>query len=76
MTFLEKLEKSIAKNNSLLCIGLDPDLTKIPNHLLSNEDPVFAFCKEIIDATPDLVCAYKPQMAYFEALGPKGLTNL
>lgn len=62
MTFRQKLEKAIKKNNSLLCVGLD------------NGD--FIFNKKIIDQTYDLVCAYKPQIAYYESQGPNGLKSL
>ena len=55
------------KNDSLLCVGLDPDPTKIPPHLKDRPDAIFAFCKAIIDATSDLVCCFKPQIAYFAA---------
>jgi orotidine-5'-phosphate decarboxylase len=76
MNFSEKLEKIIKKNNSLLCIGLDTDLEKIPNYLLKEKDPSFTFNKEIIDKTYDLVCAYKPNIAFYEARGIDGLKSL
>lgn len=76
MTFLQKLNSIIEKNNSLLCIGLDTDQEKIPQHLLKNEDPVFEFNKNIIDTTSDLVCAYKPNIAYYEKDGIEGLKAL
>ena len=76
MIFLEKLESEIEKNNSLLSIGLEPDPDKIPKHLFSLEDPLFEFNKAIIDATHDLVCAYKPQIATYSALGVEGLKSL
>ncbi|MGE4347138.1 MAG: orotidine-5'-phosphate decarboxylase, partial [Flavobacteriaceae bacterium] len=60
----------------LLCIGLDVDLNKIPQHLLSEEDPIFAFNKAIIDATSDLCVAYKPNTAFYEAYGVKGWQSL
>jgi orotidine-5'-phosphate decarboxylase len=66
----------IQKKNSYLCIGLDTDLEKIPKHLLKEEDPVFAFNKQIIDATHHLCVAYKPNIAFYEALGPKGWETL
>lgn len=72
MTFKQKLENIIKKNNSLLCIGLDTDLDKIPNGLLKEKDPAFTFNKVIIDATFDLVCSYKPNIAFYEAYGEKG----
>lgn len=72
MTFKQKLENIIKKNNSLLCIGLDTDLEKIPKHLLKEKDPIFTFNKIIIDSTFDLVCSYKPNIAFYEAYGEKG----
>lgn len=68
--FVEKLVDISRRNNSLLCIGLDPDLPKLP------VDDVFEFNKSIIDATSDLVCAYKPNLAFYEAMGIKGLQIL
>ncbi len=62
----------IIKKQSLLCIGLDTDLDKIPKHLLQEEDPIFAFNKAIIDATHHLCVAYKPNTAFYEAYGIKG----
>lgn len=76
MNFLQKLEKAIKKNNSLLCVGLDPDLDKIPQHLLKLDDPIFGFNKEIVDSTYNLVCAYKPQIAHYAACGIKGINSL
>jgi len=67
MNFKDKLAKARDENDSLLCIGLDPDLSRIPPHIAKLEHPVFEFCKAIVDATYDLVCAYKPQIAYFAA---------
>ncbi len=71
MTFLEKLDVAVAKNNSLLCVGLDPDHTRLPAGL--NQ---FEFNKAIIDATADLVCAFKPNPAFYEALGSEGIAYL
>jgi orotidine-5'-phosphate decarboxylase len=76
MTFFEKLNLSVNNNNSLLCVGLDTDLDKVPNHLKSEGNPLGAFNKAIIDATHDLVCAYKPNSAYYEALGERGMIHL
>ena len=76
MDFKQKLEKIIKKNNSLLCIGLDPDLEKVPNKFLKKNDPIFEFNKTIIDATHDLVCVYKPNIAFYEAYGLDGLKQL
>jgi orotidine-5'-phosphate decarboxylase len=68
MTFIEKLSTAWSANNSLLCVGLDPDITKLPAHLQGQPDAIFAFCKAIIDATADTACGFKPQIAYFAAL--------
>lgn len=65
MNFIEKLNNIWKKNNSLVCVGLDPDLTKIPRFLHDREFSIFEFNKSIIDETHDLVCAYKPQVAYY-----------
>lgn len=61
---------------SFLCVGLDTDLDKIPKHLLNTEDPIFEFNKAIIDATKDYCVAYKPNIAFYECLGPKGWESL
>jgi len=66
----------ILKKKSFLCIGLDTDITKIPAHLLDTEDPVFEFNRQIIDATIDLAVAYKPNLAFYESRGVKGLISL
>jgi len=71
MNFSEKLDKAVRKNQSLLCIGLDPSPERIPDKL-----GVFEFNREIIDSTSDLVCAYKPNLAFYEALGDEGLDAL
>ncbi len=76
MDFLNKLRASQSHNNSLLCVGLDPDLDKLPTNLRDVESPYFAFNKAIIDATADLVCAYKPNSAFYESRGPEGITEL
>lgn len=68
----QQLHEQILKKKSFLCVGLDVDLNKIPQHLLATEDPIFEFNKAIIDATHDLCVAYKPNMAFFEAYGLKG----
>ena len=62
----------IHAKKSFLCIGLDVDLNKIPQHLLATEDPIFEFNKAIIDATHHLCVAYKPNTAFYEAYGLKG----
>lgn len=66
----------IQKKSSYLCIGLDTDLARIPKHLLSTTDPVFEFNKQIIDATHQYCVAYKPNIAFYEALGPQGWESL
>jgi orotidine-5'-phosphate decarboxylase len=68
----QELILQIQQKKSFLCIGLDVDLTKIPNHLLNFEDPIFEFNKQIIDATHHLAVAYKPNTAFYEAYGIKG----
>jgi orotidine-5'-phosphate decarboxylase len=72
----QKLVSEIQRKKSVLCVGLDTDLTKIPKHLLGEEDPVFAFNKAIIDATAEFAVAYKPNTAFYEALGLKGWASL
>jgi len=72
----QELFSNIKKKKSFLCIGLDTDITKIPKHLLSSEDPIFEFNKQIIDATHDLCVAYKPNTAFYEAEGLKGWQSL
>lgn len=76
MTFFEKLTSQVKKNDSLLCVGLDPDPSRFPPSLVDEPDPMFAFNKRIIDATRDLVCAYKPNFAFYEAEGLAGLQAL
>ena len=67
-----QLVKQIKKKKSFLCVGLDVDLKKIPEHLLHDEDPIFAFNKAIIDATQHVAVAYKPNIAFYEAQGLNG----
>ncbi|MGB9992295.1 orotidine-5'-phosphate decarboxylase [Pseudoduganella rhizocola] len=69
MNFINKLEAAWAANDSLLCVGLDPDLERLPAQFRNGPDGITRFCTEIIDATADLACAFKPQIAYFAALG-------
>jgi len=77
MNFKEKFKKISEKNDSLLCVGLDIDRKKIPKYLFSkSKTPFFDFNKKIIDATKDLVCAYKLNMAFYEALGIEGYKTL
>jgi orotidine-5'-phosphate decarboxylase len=68
VNFINKLAAAWTANNSLLCVGLDPDLARLPPDLQREPDGIFTFCKTIIDATADLACAFKPQIAYFAAL--------
>jgi len=70
------LFKLIQKKKSFLCVGLDSDLNKIPKHLLGSEDPVFEFNKQIIDATLPFAVAYKPNLAFYESRGIKGMISL
>ena len=67
MNFIKAIESAWQEKNSLLCVGLDPDLSKIPANLRNLENPLFEFNKAIVDATSDLVCAFKPQIAYYSA---------
>ena len=68
----QQLIDNIRRKQSFLCVGLDTDIKKIPDHLLDEPDPVFAFNRAIIDATADLCVAYKPNLAFYECLGVKG----
>ena len=72
----EELYQQIIKKSSYLCIGLDTDITRIPSFLLKEEDPVYEFNKRIIEATKEFCVAYKPNLAFYESLGPKGLISL
>ncbi len=76
MTPLEKLTVRMRAVNSLVCVGLDADVKKLPARFRSDEHPQFAFNKAIIDATHPFVCAYKPNMAFYEARGTAGLADL
>jgi orotidine-5'-phosphate decarboxylase len=72
----EQLFEQIKLKRSFLCIGLDSDILKIPTHLKETTDPLFAFNKEIVDATQDLCVAYKPNLAFYESLGATGWESL
>ncbi|MFT5801358.1 MAG: orotidine-5'-phosphate decarboxylase, partial [Nonlabens sp.] len=72
----KSLVEQINKKGSYLCVGLDTDINRIPKHLRSAEDPIFEFNKQIIDATKDHCVAYKPNIAFYEALGSKGWESL
>jgi orotidine-5'-phosphate decarboxylase len=69
MSFAERLRRAQTASNSLACVGLDPDPAKIPPELSGHPQPLFAFNRRIIDATCDLVAAYKPQIAFYSAVG-------
>lgn len=71
----EELVGQIFKKKSFLCVGLDVDQNKVPAHILNEEDPIFAFNKQIIDATAPYCVAYKPNLAFYEAYGVKGLVS-
>ena len=66
-TFIELLERGWNKSDSLVCVGLDPEIERFPSHVAESASPIFQFNKAIIDATADLVCAYKPQFAHYAA---------
>ena len=72
----QELHKLILKKRSFLCVGLDTDITLIPQHLLKYPDPVFEFNKAIIDATVDIAMGYKPNLAFYESMGLKGWESL
>lgn len=73
---IEQLVSQIHQKKSFLCVGLDTDLEKIPQHLLQEEDPIFAFNKAIIEATHNYCVAYKPNIAFYEAYGIQGWKSL
>jgi orotidine-5'-phosphate decarboxylase len=68
-TMIEMLEERWHSHESALCVGLDPDPSRFPDFILEQEYPIFTFCQAIVDATANHVCAFKPQIAYFSALG-------
>lgn len=72
----ERLIQATITNDSLLCVGLDPRPNRFPTQVMAQPNPIFAFNKTIIDATADLVCAYKPNFAFYEAQGLEGLAAL
>jgi orotidine-5'-phosphate decarboxylase len=76
MTFQKKIEIIIERNNSLVCVGLDTDTAKIPEKYKSEKYPQFAYNKYIVDQTHDIVCAYKPNSAFYEARGAEGIAEL
>jgi len=67
MTFVAQLQQAERLNRSLLCVGLDPDPAKFPEAMQGRRDKIFEFCAAIVEATADLVLAFKPQIAYFAA---------
>ena len=76
MNFQTKLVQAIDKTNSLVCVGLDTDVTKIPKHLYTSDTAMFDFNKGIIDATAQVVCSYKINSAFYEASGADGIRQL
>jgi len=76
MDFLQKLDAAVTKNDSLLCVGLDADFDRLPEHLKNSATPLFDFNKAIIDATADLACAFKPNTAFYESRGAAGIEEL
>lgn len=72
----QELIENIRQKKSFLCVGLDTDIKKIPQHLLEEEDPLYAFNKAIVDATAEYCVAYKPNMAFYESMGLKGILSL
>lgn len=72
----QELIENIKRKRSFLCVGLDTDLNKIPTHLLDEEDPIYAFNKAIVDATAAYCVAFKPNTAFYESLGVKGIWSL
>lgn len=76
MSFIDRLNQAVDKNNSLVCVGLDPDLDKMPEKFKASDKPLLEFNKSIINATKDSVCAYKPNSAFYEALGAEGIQQL
>src|SRR6266567_6899179 len=67
MAFVAAIDAAARRSNSLLCVGLDPEPSRLPEMLRGNPDPIFEFCRAIVDATADLVCCFKPQIAHFAA---------
>lgn len=75
-SFRSKLSGAAAQNDSLLCVGLDPDVSRLPAAAAAADNPVLYFNRHIIDATADLVCAFKPNFAFFGSLGERGWSTL
>ena len=77
MSFYQRLNAAWDRSGSMLCVGLDPDISRFPTSMRGSVDAIEDFCKAIVDATGDLVCAFKPQIAYFAAVGAeKQLENI
>ena len=76
LSFTEKWKQAIRRNNSLVCVGLDTDPAQLPASVRAKADPVLYFNQQIIDATCDLVCCYKPNFAFYSALGADGFATL
>jgi orotidine-5'-phosphate decarboxylase len=76
MSVIKNLQKTQQKNGSIICLGLDLDRKKMPTEYAGSIKGMFDFAHRVIDATSDLVCAYKPNMAFYECLGPEGLSLL
>ena len=72
MNFMEALRRRWDKANSLVCVGLDPEPAKFPARFARDEDAVFGFCRDIVDATAEFACCFKPQIAHFAALAAEG----
>lgn len=68
----KELVQSIQSRQNFICVGLDPDINKMPHHILDYDDPIYEFCKGIIESTQDIAVAYKPNLAFFEAHGLQG----
>ena len=69
MSFMSQVKKRWTENNTLVCVGLDGDINKIPEKYRESKNPLFAFNRDIIDATAQYVCCYKPQIAYYSGVG-------
>eukprot|EP01030_Chromulinospumella_sphaerica_P021247 gene21247-21176_t len=69
MTFIDTLRTATTQNQSMLCVGLDPEPSRFPAHMKGDASKIYDFCAAIVDATADLVCSFKPQIAYFAAYG-------
>lgn len=76
MNFLEKLDKTTQKNDTFLCVGLDPDPGKIPSKFKDSDNPLYEFNKYIVEQTAPYACAFKPNSAFYEAYGAEGIAQL